>query len=223
MCLVSLQGESRTQGDTRKGDTNMYGDTEGKTASQSWRPQKKPCPPTPLFTRLLGSSTVTKEVSVAQVTPAPRTHPPHTSSFPDSLNDGDNRIQSSTKWSKTGIPIQMTLPVEWILTVCKWQILIFHHPGCFGSMAFKRLLKNPNIITVSRTHMVNPKEPGGISALLGDYYMVVGLTLRGILHSRDLECNPPWLLCPWLSSLSPLPSEAEGEKDRLSTVSLKRK
>lgn len=70
MCLVSLQGEIRTQTDTRRGDTNMYGDTEGKTASQSWQTHKKPCPPTPLFTRLLGSSTVTKGISVAQVTPA---------------------------------------------------------------------------------------------------------------------------------------------------------
>lgn len=34
MRLVSvLQGEIRTQRATRKGDTNMYGDTEGKTAS----------------------------------------------------------------------------------------------------------------------------------------------------------------------------------------------
>lgn len=48
MRLVSvLQGEIRTQRDTRKGDTNMYGDTEGKTASQSRRPQEKSCPPTP--------------------------------------------------------------------------------------------------------------------------------------------------------------------------------
>lgn len=70
MCLVFLQGEIRTQTDTRKGGTNMYRDTERKTASQSWRLQKKPCPPTPLFTRLLGSSTGTKGISVAQVTPA---------------------------------------------------------------------------------------------------------------------------------------------------------
>lgn len=55
----------------QKSDTDPQGTHKEKPPlSRGRRPQKKPSPPTPLFIRHLASNTVTKEVSVAQGTPA---------------------------------------------------------------------------------------------------------------------------------------------------------